>query len=51
MNPPPSDPRDASRVDAPPPLLGRWRNLYLLVLAELSVLVALFYWLTRWASS
>ena len=34
----------------PPPLLGVWRNLYALVLAELAVLVALFYALTRWAS-
>ena len=36
--------------EAPPPLLGRWRNLYLLVLAELGVLVILFYALTWWAS-
>lgn len=36
--------------EAPPPLLGRWRNLYLLVLAELAVLVLLFYALTWWAS-
>ena len=35
---------------APPPLLGSWRNLYLLLAGELAVLVALFYVLTRWAS-
>ena len=34
----------------PPPLLGTWRNVYALVLAELAVLIALFYALTRWAA-
>ena len=33
----------------PPPFLGRWRNVYLLVAIELAVLIALFYALTRWA--
>lgn len=37
------------RID-PPPLLGTWGKVYALVLAELAVLVALFYALTRWAS-
>ena len=36
--------------DPPPPGLGSWRRLYLLVLAELGVLIAGFYVLTRWAS-
>jgi hypothetical protein len=36
--------------EEPPPLLGSWRNLYLLVAGELGVLVLLFYALTRWAS-
>lgn len=40
----------AEEADAPPPLLGHWKNLYLLVLAELGVLVLLFYALTWWAS-
>jgi len=35
---------------APPPLLGSWRNLYILLAGELAVLVVLFYALTRWAS-
>lgn len=35
--------------EAPPPL-GRWRNVYLLVLTELLLLVALFRLLGRWAS-
>jgi hypothetical protein len=34
----------------PPPLLGTWRAIYLLVLGELAVLVVAFYLLTRWAS-
>lgn len=33
-----------------PPVLGSWRNLYLLLVAELASLVLLFYALTRWAS-
>ena len=35
---------------APPPFLGSWRNVYLFVLVELALLVALFYAATRWAS-
>ena len=37
------------RADPPPPL-GSWRAMYVLVLAELAVLVAVFYALTRWVS-
>lgn len=36
--------------DEQPPVLGRWRNVYLVVLGELALLVAIFYALTRWAS-
>jgi hypothetical protein len=36
--------------DDPPPLLGSWRNLYLLVLGELAALVLLFALVTWWAS-
>lgn len=36
--------------DDPPPLLGRWRNIYVLVLVELALLIALFAALTWWAS-
>ena len=39
------------RVDEdPPPLLGSWRALYLVVLGELAALVLGFYALARWAS-
>jgi len=41
----------AADGDPPPPLLGTWRNLYLLVAAELTLLVLGFYALTRWAQS
>jgi hypothetical protein len=34
----------------PPPVLGRWRNIYLVVLLELGALIVLFHLLTRWAS-
>jgi hypothetical protein len=34
----------------PPPILGRWRNVYVVVLAELALLILLFHLLRRWAS-
>jgi hypothetical protein len=34
-------------TDAPPPVGGSWRVLYAVVLANLAVLVALFYLFTR----
>ena len=34
----------------PPPVLGSWRRIYLLVVVELAVLIVLFHALTRWAS-
>ena len=39
-----------SRPEDPPPVLGRWRNLYVLVLCELALLVLLFHVLRKWAS-
>jgi hypothetical protein len=45
-----SDPRPLPDGDAPPPLLGSWRTIYLLLLGELALLVAGFYALSRWAS-
>ncbi len=32
----------------PPPLLGTWRNVYLVVLGWLAVLIAVFYAFTRY---
>jgi hypothetical protein len=36
--------------EEPPPLLARWRNLYLVLLVELALLIGLFYALARWSS-
>jgi hypothetical protein len=36
--------------DEPPPFLGSWKNVYLVVLGELALLVVIFYAITRWAS-
>lgn len=44
MTPEPDEPLE------PPPLLGSWRNVYVLIVGALAVLIALFYALTRWAS-
>lgn len=34
-------------LDEQPPLLGAWRNIYLVVLGNLAVLVLIFWTLTR----
>lgn len=36
--------------ESPPPFLSSWRNVHLLVIAELGALVVAFWALTRWAS-
>jgi hypothetical protein len=38
---------DSPAAEEPPPILGRWRNLYILVLVTLAALIALFALLTR----
>jgi hypothetical protein len=40
----------ATTPEGPPPLLGSWRNLYVLLAVELAVLVVLFRALGWWAS-
>jgi hypothetical protein len=46
-----TDPTGRSRAaDEPPPLLGSWRNVYLVVAAELALIVALLAALTWWAA-
>lgn len=51
--PPPAEAMPAAspalrpEMDATPPLLGSWRNIYLVVLGNLAVLVLLFWLLTR----
>lgn len=39
-----------SGAEEPPPFLGSWRNVYLLVAGELALIVVLFALLRRWAS-
>jgi hypothetical protein len=36
--------------EAPPPVLSSWARVYLVVVAELVLLVAAFWALTRWAA-
>ena len=43
-----SEPRGTP--DEPPPVLGAWRTVYLLVVGELALVVALLYALTQWAA-
>lgn len=39
-----------AKEDAPPPFLGRWSNVYALLIGELLLLSLGFYALTRWAA-
>ncbi len=43
-------PARRDQPETPAPILGSWRALYLLLVAELVALVGLFAALTRWAS-
>ncbi len=36
--------------EAPPPVLGKWRNVYIVLAVQLGLLVLGLYVLTRWAS-
>jgi hypothetical protein len=36
--------------DQPPPILGSWRRLYLVLAIELALTVLVLYGLARWAS-
>jgi hypothetical protein len=33
--------------EEPPPILGRWSRLYLLIVLELALVIAALWWLTR----
>jgi hypothetical protein len=39
--------RERGAEDEPPPILGSWRNLYLLIVAELLAIIVLCGWLAR----
>lgn len=47
---PQTDTKPVEAIDEPPPFLGTWKNVYLLVVIELVVLVLAFWLLMRWAS-
>jgi hypothetical protein len=42
--------RKDGALEQPPPLLGSWRNVYVVVIGELLLVVVLLYALTRWAA-
>ncbi len=41
---------DGTGENEAPPFLGRWRNLYILILAWLAILIFLFYRFTEYFS-
>jgi hypothetical protein len=43
----PGTSREPPVPDPPPPILGRWANLYALVIVVLLAIIALLSWLTR----
>ena len=47
LSPTPAPPTGASALETPPPLLGQWRNLYVLVMVALVVCIALGWLMTR----
>jgi hypothetical protein len=46
-DPSPSEPDSEHEDDPPPPILGSWRNLYILEFVTLAFLVFLFYLVTK----
>lgn len=42
---------DQLEPEEPPPFLSRWRNVYILLVAELAFLTIVFRLLAGWASS
>lgn len=50
MNAVPPEPTPQTTEDERAPVLGRWKNIYAVVIAELAVTVVVLYALTRWAS-
>jgi hypothetical protein len=50
MKPPLVQVPETMREGSPPPLLGSWRNVNIVVLVWLGILIALFYAFTRYFS-
>lgn len=42
-----TEPETRPELDERPPLLGAWRNIYLVVLGNLAALIVLFWAITR----
>lgn len=45
-----TEPERQADLDEPPPLLGSWRALYIVLLVELAILTLAGYVLGRWAA-
>jgi hypothetical protein len=41
-------PAEKPVIDEPPPFLGTWRRVYIMVICYLASLIALFWVFTRW---
>ena len=50
MSPVEPEPTQEDSIEAPPPILGSWRNLYWLLVIELALLTLAGYLLTWWAA-
>ncbi|MET0388513.1 MAG: hypothetical protein ABW321_21255 [Polyangiales bacterium] len=47
----PNAPTEQSSPEAPPPVLGSWRRLYLVLVVELALITLLAWALQRWAAA
>ena len=45
-----AEPRPADAPEAPPPILGSWRRVYVVMAAQLGVVILALYALSWWAS-
>ena len=45
-----TEPERTPNVEEPPPILGSWRALYIVLLVELAILTLAGYVLGRWAA-
>lgn len=50
MTTPHLDPHSAKEQEEPPPFLGTWRNVYVLLVVELLAIAALLYGARLWLS-
>jgi hypothetical protein len=50
MTEPEPEPGHNQPIEEPPPILGSWRNLYLVLIVELALLTLAGYLLSWWAA-